>query len=73
MQPVDVSLNKPLKSVLRKSWIEYVHSQVDSHSGPIDKLVPPTKLLVTEWLKCGLDYLKEHSDIVKKSVGLPMH
>ena len=30
IQPPDVCLKKPLKSVIRNKWIEYIHSLVDT-------------------------------------------
>ncbi len=67
IQPVDVSLNKPLKAIVRKKWMEYVHSLVDAQSTAVDKLTPPTKELLLDWLKDGMEYLEKQSQIVKKS------
>ena len=62
-------LNKPFKSVVRKRWIEYVHSLVDTEVTPSsqDKLTPPKKPTLVLWIKDGLEYLKQRSEMVKKS------
>ena len=69
IQPLDVCLNKPLKSVIRNKWIEYIHSLVDTEEtlAPQDKLTPTTKPVLVQWIKEGLDYLSQKPEMVKKS------
>lgn len=66
IQPLDVCLNKPFKSVLRNKWLEYIESLVEHDPNP-SRLITPTKQLCTEWIKAGLDLLKEKEEMVKKS------
>ena len=66
IQPLDVCLNKPFKSILRQSWLQYIESIVASDSNP-SKLTTPSKAIVCEWIKSGMDYLMEHEVMVKKS------
>ena len=65
IQPLDVCLNKPFKSVVRKRWIEYVHSLVDTEVTPSsqDKLATPKKPTLVQWIKDGLEYLKQRSEM----------
>ena len=66
IQPLDMCLIKPVKSVLRNKWLEYVESLVEHDPNP-SKLTTPTKQLCTELIKEGLDFLKEREDMAKKS------
>ena len=43
LQPLHVSINKPIKTVLRQSWNQYMLSQSDTG---VDKKKPPSKQLV---------------------------
>ena len=52
--------------MLRNKWLEYVESLVEHDSNP-SQLTTPTKQLCTEWIKAGLDFLKEREEMVKKS------
>ncbi len=56
IQPLDVSLNKPFKAVVREKWIEYVHSLVDAsvNPSPLGKLKPADKPKIVSWIKDGL-------------------
>ena len=65
VQPLDVCLNKPFKSMLRQCWLLFIESIVASDPNP-SKLTTPTKAIVCEWIKSGLDYLTEHQEMVKK-------
>ena len=69
IQPLDVCLNKPLKSVVRKKWIEYVHSLVNTsiNPSPQNNLIPPKKPDIVAWIMDGIDYLKSMPEMVKKS------
>ena len=69
IQPLDVSLNKPFKSVLKQQWIEYKDSIVDTTANPSpkDKLKPPGKDKLAQWVKSGINYLEDHNEIVQKS------
>ncbi len=71
VQPLDVCLNKPFKGVLRQRWIQYIDAQVASASAspeaPPNKLKTAPKETICDWIKDGLDYLKDHNDNVKKS------
>ena len=66
IQPLAVCLNKPFKSTLSNQWLEYVELLVNNDPNS-SKLTTPTKQLCTEWIKAGLDYLKEREEMVKKS------
>ncbi len=66
IQPLDVCLNKPFKSILKKSWLDYIGSLVKTDPNP-SKLATPSKELLCKWIKQGLDYLEQKQAMVKKS------
>ena len=70
-QPIDVSLNKPFKEILRKCWINYVAGVVETLSernfDSSFKLQVPTRQHMLNWVKEGFDYLSERQEMVKSS------
>lgn len=69
IQPLDVCLNKLLKSVIQNRWIEYVHSLVDTEEtlAPQMKLTPPTKPVLVQWITERLDFFRQQSEKMKIS------
>ena len=69
-QPMDVSLNKPFKAVLRRSWVKYVASVIegflDANSDTSFKLPVLTRQHMIDWIKEGFDYLVQDQEKVKK-------
>ena len=70
-QPMDVCLNKPFKAVLRRCWVKYVASVVesfpDANSDSSFKLPVPTRQNMIDWVKEGHDSLVPDQELVKKS------
>ena len=66
VQPLDVCLNKPFKSILRKNWLELIKSVVETDPNP-SKLAAPSKELVCKWIKSGLNYFEAKQPMVKKA------
>ena len=70
-QPMDVSLNKPFKAILRKCWIKYVADVVETfperNTDSSFKLPLPTRQHMLNWVKEGFDYLLERQEMVKSS------
>jgi hypothetical protein len=66
VQPLDVCLNKPFKSILRSKWIEYVDSQVANNLN-VTKLVAASKEMCCQWIQEGLRYFQKNEEMVKKS------
>lgn len=69
-QPMDVCLNKPFKAVLRKCWVQYVSSVVESFSEGSDgksKIPVPTRQHMINWVKEGYNYLAQNKEMVKRS------
>ena len=66
VQPLDVCLNKPFKSILKIKWLKHIESQVVANPS-LDKLATASKETCSKWVKAGHDYLNEHEEMVKKS------
>ena len=68
-QPMDVCLNKPFKAVLRRCWVKYAVSVVesfpDANSDSSFKLPVPTRQNMIDWVKEGYDSLVQDQEMVK--------
>ena len=58
LQPVDVSLNKPFKDVLRKEWVQYIIEQSEADPTPSGKLQVPSKQHIINWVEKAWDHLR---------------
>lgn len=63
LQPLDVSINKPIKSYIRHSWEQYMIEKC-SGGGNAPK---PSKQLLVDWLQNANHMLDSNKCIVKKS------
>ena len=66
VQPVDVSLNKPFKAILKHKWEEYMQDMAEKE-GAHQKVPTPTKQSVVEWVIEANDYLASNAAMVSKS------
>ena len=68
-QPMDASLNKPFKAVLRRCWVKYVASAAegfpDANSDTSFILPVPTRQHMINWVKEGFEYLVPDQEMVK--------
>ena len=67
LQPLDVSINKPVKGILRHLWEQYMLEQSDTDSGKQGKFTPPTKQHIVDWVAEAVQKLDSNVAIVKKS------
>ena len=65
-QPLDVSLNKPFKGILRNCWVEYIADQVQAMCDA-DRVKTASKQIVVDWIVRAWTYLKERQELIKKS------
>ena len=65
LQPLDISINKPLKSYIRQSWCQYMIEETDKG---VSKVKCPPKEAVIEWILRAQEKIEEKSTIIKKSV-----
>ena len=60
-QLMDVCINKPFKAILRKCWVNYISSVVetlpDASQHPSYKIPTPTRQQKVDWVKEAFDYL----------------
>ena len=71
LQPLDISINKPLKSCIRQSWCHYMIEETDKG---VSKVRCPPKQIVIEWILRAQEKIEEKSMIIKKSflvAGIP--
>ena len=66
IQPLDVCLNKPFKSYVRRYWSDYI-MQNGMHQS---KIKPPTREIVTYWISKGVKQLQENRDMVINSFNV---
>ena len=64
LQPLDISINKPLKSYIRQSWCQYMIEETDKG---VTKVKRPPKEAVIEWILKAQEKIEEKSMIIKKS------
>jgi len=64
LQPLDIGINKPFKSYIRQSWCNYMIEETDKS---MQKIKPPSKLLLLEWIKRAQNIIESKPSIVKKS------
>ena len=50
LQPLDVSVNKPVKSILRQSWERYMLEQSENDTA---KIPPPPKQLIVDCIEAA--------------------
>ena len=71
-QPLDVSINKPFKAVLRNCWEDYVNNFVTNLSEEEQqnedfKLASPSRQDIVNWVAEGFEYLKTRTEMIQKS------
>ena len=62
LQPLDVSINKPIKAYMRNSWVQYMLEHSDD-----EVIKKPPKQLVVSWMEEANEKLDSNLCIVKKS------
>ena len=69
VQPLDVCLNKPFKSLLRHSWQNYMLSETEKldKENPKGKIPPPSRQLIVDWVEDAWANIKRRKDSIAKS------
>ncbi len=60
LQPLDVSINKPLKQILRALWVEYMAENVG------ETIKPPGNAKMIEWIEIATQSLTSHPEMIKR-------
>ncbi len=63
LQPLDVSINKPFKQILRCLWVDYMQANVDIG----ETIKPPSHSDIIKWVDEALKSLSSHPTMVKRS------
>ena len=70
-QAMDVYLNKPFKAILRKCWVNYISSVVETFPAasqdPSFKIPTPTQQQMVDWVKEAFHYLTRNQEMVRHS------
>lgn len=71
LQPLDVSINKPVKSYLRRSWTEYIRDATNALQSSDEtsngRIKTASKQIVLDWVINAMDTLKEKRAMIVKS------
>ena len=71
-QPLHVCINKPFKGVLRNFWEDYVANIATNLTETEQqresfKLPSPSRQDIVNWIAEGINYLKNHPDMIENS------
>ena len=71
VQPLDVSINKPFKQILKTKWSHYMKSKVDTLDSQAltakAKIPTVMKQELVQWIATAWEILSEQKDLIKKS------
>jgi hypothetical protein len=75
LQPLDVAINKPFKTYMRKSWSIYISQEANKvRAGETTKIPAPTKQHIVDWVADASSHMQ--ADIIKRSFkvcGISQH
>ena len=69
-QPMDVCINKPFKTILRKCWVNYISKIIEQipATTPDDfKLPPPSRQDMVDWVEEAYKLISSDKDMVMRS------
>ena len=67
LQPLDVSINKPFKQVLKGCWTNFIHTAVAEAADQAAKTKTASKQQVLDWVVEAWKKIKEKKDLIIKS------
>jgi hypothetical protein len=67
IQPLDVSLNKPFKAIVKQQWEQYMHENADTATTSNGKISPPTKSNLVGWVHEANNHLNGQKDAIVKA------
>ena len=67
LQPLDVSINKPFKQILKGCWSNFIHTSVMAASDHTAKIKTATKQQVLDWVVNAWQRMKERKELITKS------
>ena len=67
LQPLDVSANNPFKQMLKGSWANYIHTEVNEIEEQTAKVKTASKQQVLDWMVSAWEKMKDKKDLITKS------
>lgn len=67
LQPLDVSVNKPFKQILRGCWSQFIHESVSEAADKAAKIKTASKQQVLDWVVKAWQVMKEKTELISKS------
>ena len=67
LQPLDVSVNKPFKQILKGCWTNFVHTSVTAAADHTDKIKTASKQQVLDWVVNAWEKMKDRKELITKS------
>jgi hypothetical protein len=70
LQPLDVSINKPVKSYLRRSWTDYIRDATNAikpDESTNGRIKAASKQTILDWVVNAMDELNKKSTMIIKS------
>ena len=67
LQPLDVSINKPFKQILKGCWTDFIHTSVTTTPDQTAKVKTASKQQVVDWVVNAWQKMKERKELITKS------
>ena len=67
LQPLDVSVNKPFKQILKGCWANFIHTSVQHAADKTEKIKTASKQQVLYWVVTAWQKMKDRRELITKS------
>jgi len=67
LQPLDVSISKPFKQILKGYWSDFIHASVSESADQTAKIKVASKQQVLDWVVKACQRIKDRKELITKS------
>ena len=67
LQPLDVSINKHFKQIMKSCWTDFIHTSVTTTADKTAKIKTASKQQVLDWVVIAWQEMKERKELITKS------
>ena len=67
LQPLDVSINKTFKQILKGCWANFIHTSVQHAADKAEKVKTTSKQQVLDWVVMARQKMKDRRELITKS------